>query len=382
MANISNIKQQKHYTPYERFLVMFNSDYTRRSYKKWVKQFLHFCDFEEYDDLITKLDDNKKFELISEYLIYLKQERNVAFSTINTAFSAIKRFYRSNRVNLNWDHLTFYKGKNTGKVVDDRIYTKDEINQLLEHADLRMKVIILILLSTGIRIGALADLKIKDLEYNEEYKLYKMKIYGDSDLADRYITFCSPECCSLIKKYLEWRQQKGDVIKPDSPLVYRRKTMIDRTNGQKKIIFVNYFDRPLTSKSLQQAMTRLQKKANIIPDEKEKSFDERGRKRYEVMRCHNFRKIFNGACIKNNVNHYVKEMLLGHKKELELDRNYYRPLESQLLDEYIKVINDLTISEEHKLREENQKLKDRLETDFSDIKEQLEEIKERMERNN
>lgn len=378
IGNTTKQKQkQKQYTPFERFVLLLHSADTKRSYIKYLKQFLQFCQFEKYEKLV-EITDNKKFELISEYLIYLKEERNVSYSTVNVAFSAIKRFYRSNRVNLNWDHLTFFKGKNTGRIVEDRIYSNDEIKQLLDHADLRMKVVIYTLISTGIRIGALASLKIKDMEYIEQYKIYKFKIYNDAEISERYITFCTPECTSTIKKYLEWREKKGDTIKPESPLIYRRKTMIDRTNGEKKIIFINYFDKPLTSKSLQQAMTRLQKKSNIIPDIPESSIEKRGRVRYEVMRCHTFRKIFNTICIKNNVNHYVKEMLLGHKKELELDRNYYRPLESQLIDEYLKVINDLTVNEENRLKIENQKLKNKIETDFSDIREQLRDIREHM----
>jgi hypothetical protein len=68
-------------------------------------------------------------------------------SLINIAFSAIKRFYKSNRFSLDWEP-NFFKGNDNGKIVEDRIYTKKEIEQMLDHADLRTKVVILVLLIT------------------------------------------------------------------------------------------------------------------------------------------------------------------------------------------------------------------------------------------
>jgi hypothetical protein len=76
-----------------------------------------------------------------------------------------------------------------------------------------------------------------------------------------------------------------------------------------------------------------------------------------MMRCHAFRKIFDTTCIEKNVNHYVKEKLLGHTAKLGLDVNYFRPTESQLLDEYLKVVDDLTVDESHRLQKQVQELK-------------------------
>lgn len=105
------------------------------------------------------------------------------------------------------------------------------------------------------------------------------------------------------------------------------------------------------------AMTRLQRKSKVVTREKEADLIQRGRIRKQMMRCHSFRKIFNTICIKNNVNHYIKETLMGHKKELGLDLNYLRLSEDQLLDEYNKVIPDLTIDKSDILKKENQELK-------------------------
>ena len=117
--------------------------------------------------------------MISDYLMYLKNEKKLSSSAINIAFSPIKRFYSINRVKLDWDYLTHYKGKNLGKVVEDHLYTKEELDQLLLHADVREKVVIYTLLLTGMRIGGLAGIRLKDMEWIEEYKLYKFKVYAE-----------------------------------------------------------------------------------------------------------------------------------------------------------------------------------------------------------
>lgn len=161
-------QKQRHYSCFDRFINLIHSKDTKKSYTKYLNQFMRFCQFEKYEQLL-EIEDSQKFELISDFLIYLKQERKVSSSSINITFSAIKRFYKSNRVTLDWDHLTFFKGKNTGKVVEDRIYTNKEIEQLMDHADLRMRVVILTLLSTGMRVGGLAGIRLKDMEYLEKY---------------------------------------------------------------------------------------------------------------------------------------------------------------------------------------------------------------------
>ena len=75
-------------------------------------------------------------------------------------------------------------------MVDDRAYTREEIQKMLEYSDIRMKVAILVMLSSGVRVDGLVSIRLKDLDYNEQYKLYKIRIYSD-DLNESYFTFCT-----------------------------------------------------------------------------------------------------------------------------------------------------------------------------------------------
>jgi hypothetical protein len=48
------------------------------------------------------------------------------------------------------------------KVVEDDAYTHGQINRMVDVADLRDKAIVLLMASTGMRIGAVPKLRLKD----------------------------------------------------------------------------------------------------------------------------------------------------------------------------------------------------------------------------
>jgi hypothetical protein len=95
-----------------------------------------------------------------------------------------------------------------------------------------MRVIVLILTSTGIRIGGLAGLKISSLKKIEEFglTLYRLTVYEGS--SEEYICFTTPECTSAIDFYLSQREMWGEKLKPDSPLIrkeFDRRSMSNLT---------------------------------------------------------------------------------------------------------------------------------------------------------
>jgi integrase len=57
------------------------------------------------------------------------------------------------------------------RVKKDRAYTYEEIRKILDKADERERVVIYLLLSSGMRIGAINTLKIKHLQNIEQYNL-------------------------------------------------------------------------------------------------------------------------------------------------------------------------------------------------------------------
>ena len=129
-----------------------------------------------------------------DYIIYLREERKVVAATINTTMASIKKFYDTNDIELKWKKIKSYVGRGgkNRRNRRDRPYTHFEITKILEKADLRGKVAILLMASAGLRVGALPSLKIRNLERIDKYQLYKITVYENED--EEYFTFCTPEC--------------------------------------------------------------------------------------------------------------------------------------------------------------------------------------------
>jgi len=77
---------------------------------------------------------------------------------------------------------------------------------------------------------------------------------------------------------------------------------------------------------------------------------------------------------RSRIDKTIREMLAGHSTGL--DRVYYKPQDEEILQEYLKAIDLLTISKEHRLekqldyykeRNDNEKI-DRLENDIESLR--------------
>jgi hypothetical protein len=144
-------------------------------------------------------------------------------------------------------------------------------------------------------------------------------------------------------------------------------------------------DITVTSEDIQERMRYLLKKVGTIKNKprKDNFYTEQEKieirkKRYEVMRCHGFRKFFNTICIESDMNIVSKELLMGHKQSLGLEKSYYRPTNDKLLNEYLKVVDDLTINDENRLSKQVQELKTKNEDSEYVIKGKLLEKEEQI----
>ena len=117
---------------------------------------------------------------------------------------------------LNWVKVSSYLGENTRKF-KDRAYTTEEIQKLLTKCDERMRVVILILSSTGMRIGGAINLKLKHLVKIKEYGLYQITIYENT--TSEYYCFTTPEATAAIDSYLAYRERYYEKLAPESPLI-------------------------------------------------------------------------------------------------------------------------------------------------------------------
>jgi integrase len=247
--------------------------------------------------------------------------------------NAIYHFYDMNDVALNKKKVKMFIGQSPKKVTD-RAYFREEISRILNVSDLRMKSMVLLMATAGLRIGAIPQLRLRNLEKIDS--IYKIAVYEGSE--EKYYTFCSPECASFIDSYLEYRKQNGEKLDKDSFLIRDQFDITDLEQIRNK-------SKGLTVGSLEGILGTVLLKAGL------RSVDHTYKwTRKEIPRAHGFRKFFTTQLINAEVNPEIREMLLGHK--IGLTGCYYRPTENKLYSEYQKAIDSLTINQENKLKRE------------------------------
>ena len=92
---------------------------------------------------------------VIQFIINMKNQGKNYYA-ISNYVNAIISFYRINDVILNTKKIIRFMPERR-RVKKDRAYTQEEISKLLEIADERMRTVILLLASSGIRIGAIPN---------------------------------------------------------------------------------------------------------------------------------------------------------------------------------------------------------------------------------
>ena len=146
---------------YKLFLDAIVSDSSKVVFVNGLKYFKEFVGVPEYYRLLDNRNQPRLLEAdIKRYVDNLRNARKVAPATVGIYVGAIMVFLDANDVEgIRWDKINKAKG-GYYSVVEDRPYKRDEINRLVEgKTDQRNKGIILLLASSGIRVGAVPELK-------------------------------------------------------------------------------------------------------------------------------------------------------------------------------------------------------------------------------
>lgn len=129
----------------------------------------------EYYKLLE--EESRKIESnIIEFIVHLKDQKKLAPASVNAYTAALRHFYIMNDITLNWDKINKFKSK-FHDVVEDEPYTRDQIRQMLDKSDERNRAIILLMASSGMRVGAIPDLKFGDLKPIDKYSIYQIEVY-------------------------------------------------------------------------------------------------------------------------------------------------------------------------------------------------------------
>lgn len=295
---------------------------------------------DQYDKLLEK--DPKLIQMdICDYTVFLKKKFSPA--TVASYIAAIAKFYAMNDITtLNWKKIHSFQPEHE-KVASDRPYTHSEIKMLIEKTSQRNRAIILLMASAGLRVGAVPHLRMRDLESNDKYQIYKINAYAKS--RQKYFSFVTPECRKAIDDYLSFRKRWGERITDDT------------------LVFRNEYDpqislslKPISANTIKKFMWTLLRNVGLLEIPLESKIGQRN----FVMMNHGFRKFFETNAFKAGMDHMYLRRLMGQKSGLE--DSYLKLSQEELLEGdskhvgYIGIIDQLTINEENRLRRENQEL--------------------------
>jgi integrase len=253
------------------------------------------------------------------------KDKGTSYTAIKNYTTAVFSFYKINDVMVNTHKISKFMPENI-KVKNDRGYTREEIAKLLEFADLRSRVIILLLASSGARVGAITNLKIRHLDADKHNMI---TIYDKSP--EEYFSFITPEAKKAVDAYLDMRSRHGEELTPDSYLI---REQYDIRNS-----FAIKSPKAVSSEGLQWILRDLATRYNVISNN-------------QTPVAHGFRYWWMTQAVKSKMNAEEREMMLGHK--IGLTSAYYRPDPDEMYAEYEKALDNLTIDPSQKLHRELQ----------------------------
>ncbi len=335
-------------------MVLFHSgiksDKTRVLYDRYLKYFKDFVNIKSYDDLLEI--ELKTLQSMLQSFVMNDREKGLVAQSINGKLSALRLFFEMNDViGLNWLKLRKMipeKRKNAG----GKPYTTKQVEILVNSSKtLGYRAIIHFMASSGVRVGAFEELKIKDVVKPsfESYGCKSVLVYADT--IHEYHTFIHQEAVEALDDYLEFRKNKGEIITPESWLFC---SPIDSS-------------RPYQSGAITSTLSRHVKRSL--------GREQANRDRYEIMSCHGFRKRFVTICKDNDsCNISLAEKLVGHSVTVALDNSYHKPLLERLFVEYQKHIPQLVIDEKYRLQLELNKSQDK-DKEITNLKNTILEIK-------
>jgi hypothetical protein len=335
---------------YSLFVFGIRTQITRDYYLRRLKTFFDFIKLlpEEtmearcnYFAAIGIKDHDWTFTKIVSFLQFQKgrvERQEISAATLRNFVKSIKLFCEMSDVAVPWKKITRGLPK-FRRFADDRAPTIEEIRRMIEYPDRRMKAIIYVMSSSGIRLGAWDYLRWRDIvPVLKDSKIVAAKVTVYSGDEEEYISFITPEAYFELEKLIQYRKESGEIIDKNTWL------MRQQWNTKQGYYHGNAIE-PTQLKST--GIKRLIERTLWTQGIRKKS--ELHHKRYEFQTNHGFRKWFKTRCELAGMKSINIEKLMGHS--IGISDSYYRATEKELLDDYLKAINFLTIGQEQEFRD-------------------------------
>jgi integrase len=301
---------------------------TLRRYLEGVQTFTEYMKADSPDLALEKLRGISDItEALDQYVDSLIAK---GFTPINVKahWFGVKKWLTANRVNgIDYEYISRPK---VSTRIRDRIPTKDELRLILSNKiSLRDQAFFMVALSSGLRIGTLATLKVKDYEPIEDLGMITVEGGPNRKLANgkSFFTFITSETRKVLENYLKTRES----LNPDDPL-------FAKDNGKPLSAYVTNISRQ---------WRRLTKRANLSQKIEGHNYTE--------LHGHVLRKFFQTNCKLSGCRADFVDFWMGHhpvRQEEYLNDSYFRPSTEQHLKEYRKAAFSLSVFEVEELKQQ------------------------------
>jgi integrase len=340
--------------PYSMFLFALRSPKTREKCTGRLRMFFDFIGIPG-DSMVERskvfcdraknnANENGRwaFSCIIQYMQHQKERaerKEITAGTVKNYFQVIKLFCEMSDISVPWKRISRGLPKSR-KFADDRAPTIDEISKMLEYPDRRIKAIIYTMASSGIRVGAWDYLKWKHIipiQQNGQVIAAKLIVYAGEN--DEYFTFISAEAYNELEKWKEYRILSGESVDVNS-------WVMRNIWNTKKGYTRGLVSSPVKLKS--EGVKRLVEDA-LWTQGLRKKLDS-NKKRHEFQTDHGLRKWFKTRCELAGMKPINIEILMNHSTGIS--DSYYRATEAELLEDYLKAIDSLTINNQNRLQKQ------------------------------
>ena len=346
MTDSTRKNMEKSLEVFEKFL---KAEATQKMYLRHFNAFLKWLRESSYpslyaDDLL-QYDEKKLQGMVEDYILHLK--KRLSPNSLPSNIAALEHYFTMNDKDMQFKRIRKMIPPPNKKAGNNAWSTKDVQKMLKNSSSNRDRAFIHFLASTGCRIGALENLKLRHvLPMTDECRA--VLFYEGSN--EEYCSFLIPEACNAVDEYLEERRQDGEIINSESP-VFRSAYQV----GSQKV-------KPMSIASAKMIALRL---AHTVQRNKVGI-------RYDIMSAHGFRKRFNTILKSNDkANPSLVEKLMGHRGVFALDGAYLKPSIEILFKELKKHIPELTVSDSERKSIRIEELEEK-NTEVQNLKEQFE----------
>ncbi|AKB61363.1 tyrosine-type recombinase/integrase [Methanosarcina mazei] len=317
---------------------------TRKNFQHSMSMYTDFLNMtpeellnEADEDALLPIRKRKLKKHIIAFRVFL-QGKGVSENTIRSRLTAIRSFYNANEILI--PKIKFEKPKTIKE--NDKVPTKEDIQDCLSVCDPLEKAVMLTGISSGMAANEIRNLTLKQFRegYDPETEVTTISMRRQKTGVD-FVTFLSPEASRAILEYLQYRDRK-----PKSAGKEKREIREKQHTSENSYLFIL---KNVPSEYLATHDEELRKMGENAMLFLYSGVSEKARKNtangYNFIRSHTMRKYFNSCLLNAGCDSFHVEYWMGHKLS-DTQAAYFRANIKSQEELYKKYIPYLTIQKE------------------------------------